>query len=215
MDEADSRPMKIGSLRFSPNAWAKIDYLRRISRANLVLYGISPPSDPLLVTDVVLLKQRCNEASVYLDDHAVEQFVRSQLGAGRRPIEFCRLRIHTCCSPMSTMANSPHEAVERFAGKQGWTVTCTHFANGTHSAVFELSDGYCLSLPVPTAIECNSPFPGSEFSAWKQEYGALVTIAPTAIRTFGRSSPHDPKHTDDGSSDNANGTYRRWRWFPR
>ena len=59
------------SLRFSPYAWGKLIYLRDRGDTEIGGFGLSGADDPLLVIDVLTVKQRCSFVTVAFDDGAV------------------------------------------------------------------------------------------------------------------------------------------------
>src|ERR1043165_8792121 len=59
------------SLRFNPFAWAKLLYLRDRGDTEIGGFGLSAADDPLLVVDIVTVKQRCTPVTVAFDDSAV------------------------------------------------------------------------------------------------------------------------------------------------
>src|SRR6185369_8446210 len=93
--EPASAPRRPTVLRFSPAAWAKLLFLRDAGDCEIGGFGIAQADGLLLVTDVALVKQTCNWASVEFDDESVADFFEDQADAGRRPEEFARLWIHT------------------------------------------------------------------------------------------------------------------------
>src|SRR5688572_26223030 len=75
-------------LRLTPYAWAKLVFLRDRGGTEIGGFGISTSGEPLLLEDVVLVRQRCDWASVAFDDEAVADLFDRQVDAGRRPEEF-------------------------------------------------------------------------------------------------------------------------------
>src|SRR5687767_7606629 len=82
-------------LRLTPYAWAKLLFLRDAGPVEIGGFGISSQDNPLLVHDVRLVAQKCDWASVALDDAAVADFFDQQVDLGRTPEEFARIWVHT------------------------------------------------------------------------------------------------------------------------
>ena len=72
-------------LRFTPYAWAKLLYLRDIGDTEVGMYGITPTEDPMLITDVKLVKQECTCATVELDTEDSGKFIERMLDDGLAP----------------------------------------------------------------------------------------------------------------------------------
>ena len=64
----------VARLRFTAYAWAKLEYLRDLGSTEVGGFGIANAGDPLLITDICLIKQTCSGASVEFDDVDVADF---------------------------------------------------------------------------------------------------------------------------------------------
>ncbi|MEQ8788821.1 MAG: hypothetical protein RIC55_21090, partial [Pirellulaceae bacterium] len=60
-------------------------YLRDCGDTEIGGFGISAAGDPLLVTYLRLVSQRCTPLSVKFDDEAVADFFDEQVDLGRNP----------------------------------------------------------------------------------------------------------------------------------
>ncbi len=77
---ADGLPI----LRFTPTAWAKLNFFCHYGQTEIGGFGITPAEDLLLIQEFVTVKQTTTEVSVNFDDEAVADFFESQVDAGRK-----------------------------------------------------------------------------------------------------------------------------------
>ena len=76
------RRSTLPALRFSPTAWAKLLFLRDYGHTEVGGFGVTAPTDLLLVQDLQLVKQSCSLVHVAFDDEAVANFFDDQVDAG-------------------------------------------------------------------------------------------------------------------------------------
>jgi len=72
-------------LRFTPTAWAKLQFFCHHGETEIGGFGITPAGDLLLIEDFVTVKQTATPVSIAFDDMAVADFFECQVDAGRRP----------------------------------------------------------------------------------------------------------------------------------
>ena len=83
------------SLRFTPYAWAKLQWFCHYGETEIGGFGVTAADAPLLVEDFVTVKQAVSCVSVSFDDEAVADFFDAQVDAGRRPEQFARTWCHS------------------------------------------------------------------------------------------------------------------------
>jgi hypothetical protein len=164
------------SLRFSPYAWAKLIYLRDRAETEIGGFGLSDAADPLLIVDLLTVRQRCTPVTVAFDDGAVADLFDELVDQGVPPERFGRVWIHThpgsCPQPSST----DEDTFLRVFGRTAWAVMAIVACGGATYArlSFHTGPGGCLKIPV--RVDYGQPFDGSDWEAWEQEYVEHVEV---------------------------------------
>ncbi len=170
----DAKPCNF-KLRFSPYAWAKLLYLRDVGDTEVGMYGITSTEDPMLITDVKLVKQKCTSCTVELDTEDSVQFVDRMLDQGLAPWQCQNIWIHThpgnCPEPSGTDEDNfnknfshPHWAIFFILAKGGQTWCEVQF-----------NVGPTCHVVVEHSIIYGGHFQGSDEKAWQTEYEKNVT----------------------------------------
>lgn len=189
-----------GALRFTPYAWAKLQYFCHAGDTEIGGFGLSDPDDPLRVIDLLTVKQSVSSVSVEFDDDAVAELFEDQVDAGRRPEQFARLWCHT--HPGHSPAPSPldEETFERVFGNCDWAVMFILAKGGQTYARLRFRAGPGGEIEIPVAVDYASPFPGSDASAWELEFETHIHPEPPATRCS-RSNASSTSMVDDQLSD--------------
>jgi proteasome lid subunit RPN8/RPN11 len=176
------------TLRFNPWAWAKLSYLRDLGPTEIGGFALTDSGDPLLVTDVRLVRQVAGPASVAFDDTSVADFFDDQIDRGRRPEEFARIWVHTHPSGSARPSSVDEATFERVFGGCDWAVMAIlSRTRETYARVrFAAGPGGSVELPLEVAFEAE--FCGSDHAAWRAEYEACVQQEP---RTLGAEREFD------------------------
>ena len=103
------------SLRFTPYAWAKLQWFCHRGETEIGGFGVTAADDPLLVEDFVTVKQMVSCVSVSFDDEAVADFFEAQVDAGRRPEQFARAWCHTHPGESPTPSGTDEETFPGFS----------------------------------------------------------------------------------------------------
>ena len=181
------RPPQHPRLRLTPYAWAKLLYWRDAGPTEIGGLGISAPGDPLLLTDIRLVRQRCDWASVQFDDGAVADYFDEQVDAGRRPEEFGRVWVHTHPGESPSPSATDKETFGRVFGACQWAVMFILAQGGQSYARLTFGVGPGGSGDVPVEVDYESEFPASERGAWEAEYAACVERAEPSAEVMLRS----------------------------
>ena len=171
-------------LRFTPTAWAKLQYLCHAGATEIGGFGITAADDPLLVEEFVTVDQCCSEVTVRFDDAAVADFFETQVDLGRKPEQFARIWLHTHPGSSPTPSGTDEQTFMRVFGKCDWAVMfILAQTNKTYARLrFNVGPGGDLNLPVQ--VDYSQPFAASDHAAWLQKYQQHVTV-----ETF-TSGPH-------------------------
>lgn len=183
---------RLPQLRFTPYAWAKLIYLRDLGDTEIGGFGVATPDDPLLVTDIRLVRQRCDWARVELDDAAVAELFDDLVDEGRRPEEFGRIWIHTHPGSSAAPSGTDEATFRRAFGRCDWAVMMILARGGATYARLSMSAGPGLAVAIETAVEFTTEFPAADSDAWTAEYRAcILPAAETGERPF-EQEPVDP-----------------------
>ena len=163
------------SLRFSPTAWAKLVFLRDITDNEVGGFGITEPDDLLLVTDVVLVKQKVTCVSVSFDDDAVANFFEDQVEAGRKPEQFARVWIHTHPGNSPQPSCTDESTFERVFGSCDWSIMTIVAQGGSTFARLRFNAGPSGEVELPVCIDYNCEYDASDLEVWQQQYLGNVT----------------------------------------
>jgi len=162
-------------LRFTPHSWAKMLYFRDIGPTEVGGYGICETEDPLLVTDICLIKQECTPCTIDFDKQDMADFMEKMTDKGLSPWMHQNIFWHThpgnCAKPSGTDEQNfdkafshPHWAIFFILAKQGDTYARLRYNVGPGTEV--LLD-YCVDYSIP--------FVGSNHQEWDKEYKDKVT----------------------------------------
>src|SRR5262249_38969845 len=109
-------------LRLTAYAWAKLLTLRDLGETEVGGFGVSRPSDLLLVEDIQLVRQLCTPVTVQFDDQAVADYFDGQVDAGRTPEEFGRIWVHSHPGDSPFPSSTDEDTFERCFGSTDWAV---------------------------------------------------------------------------------------------
>ena len=190
-------------LRFTPTAWAKLQFFCRAGDTEIGGFGITESEDLLLVTDFVTVRQRVSCVTVAFDDDAVADFFDAQVDAGRQPEQFGRLWIHTHPGKSPTPSMTDEATFQRVFGSCDWAVMAIIAKGGQTYARLRFNVGPGGHVMIPMAVDYEVPFAGSDHDAWAEEYLANIQPEPlTLANPLGktRSSRRD-NHVPQGESE--------------
>lgn len=168
-------------LRWSPYSWAKLLYLRDIGPTEVGGYGLTETDDPLLITDIVLVKQECTSATLEFDTKDSMEFVEKMTDRGLSPFQHSNIFWH------SHPGNCPNPSI---IDENNFN---TNFSHPDWAIFFIIARGgatYCrvrhnigpgIEVTIPTEVDYSIPFPASDKIAWEAEYKDKVTETKSFI----------------------------------
>ena len=157
-------------LRFTPPAWSKLLSWGDRGTLELCVFGITLADDPLLVTEVRLVRQFCTADSLIVDDEALAEFFDEQVDLGRRPAQFARVWIRIGAAGRSAPSRLDEETCARCFGRTDWMVWCRLGRGGPASARLRFHVGPGGSLRLPVKVDFRFPFAASAVPEWEREY---------------------------------------------
>ena len=158
------------TLRFSPYAWAKLIYLRDRGETEIGGFGLSDAVDPLLIVDVLTIKQRCTPVTVAFDDAAVADLFDELVDQGVHPQRFGRVWIHTHPGACPLPSSIDEATFRRVFGRADWAVMAIVARDGASYARLAFHVGPGGSLRIPVRVDYGRSFEGADWEAWEQEY---------------------------------------------
>ena len=147
------------SLRFSPYAWAKLLFLRDRGETEIGGFGLSAEDDPLLVVDILTVRQRCTPITVAFDDRAVADLFDDLVDEGLTPERFARSDSYhpgSCPFPSST----DETTFRRVFGRNDWSVMAIVAQNDATYARLSFHAGPGGALEIPVRVDYGQPFDG-------------------------------------------------------
>jgi len=110
-------------LRFSYDAWQKLQYIKQKSTTEVSGFGITDPDDPLYITDFKLIKQNSTSATTDMTKEGIAEFDdKYGYELGLLPVNMMRVWIHTHPSFSATPSNTDEETFNEVFGKCNWAV---------------------------------------------------------------------------------------------
>ena len=160
-------------MRFSPNAWAKLLFLRDYGETEVGGFGVTDSDDLLFVREFDLVEQLCTEVTVSFTDEAVADFFDRQVDLGRQPEQFARIWVHTHPGDDPHPSITDEETFERVFGDCDWAVMAIVARRGEAYARLHWRQAE-LTVPLEMTVDYSRPFEGTDFAAWETEYQECV-----------------------------------------
>ena len=166
-------------LRFTPYAYAKIQYMRDKGDTEVAGYGICE-RDPLLITDFRMVKQECSAAFVEMDGESFLDVMEEYAAKGLKMEQVGRIWIHTHPGNSAKPSGTDEKTFKDLWGNCSWSVMAI-LANGgdTYARLQyqtkppEFLGFKSLATEILTwAIDYSEDFQASDKEAWDAEYQA-------------------------------------------
>lgn len=180
------------SLRFSPPAWAKLLYLRDRGETEIGGFGLSAADDPLLVVDILVVKQRCTAITVAFDDASVADLF-DDLVDEAVALERCgRIWIHTHPGGCPLPSSTDEATFRRVFGRTDWSVMAIVARSDASYARLSFHTGPGGALKIPVCVDYGRPFDGTDWEAWECEYEENVVAEMFPAASKGGGMQADP-----------------------
>jgi hypothetical protein len=183
----------------TPYAWSKLLRLRDLGDTEVGGFGITSPSDLLLIEDFCLVEQRCTPMSVEFADESVADYFDQQVDEGRVPEQFARIWVHTHPGDSPHPSHTDEATFERCFGGSDWALMFILARGGDTYARLRFNTGPGGEVLLPVEVDYSRPFPCSDWGAWDAEYAAMVTEIEWPPMPFGhRLALSHTRASDDG-----------------
>lgn len=163
-------------LRFTPWSWAKLLHLRDAGPTEIGGFGLTKTADPTLITDICLVKQRCNPLHVAFQDEAVADFFDEQVDNGLRPDQFARIWIHTHPGTSPQPSGTDEETFARVFGSCDWAVMFIIARGGATYARLRFNAGPGGEIEITSEVDFTAQFPAADRYAWQMDYALCVSV---------------------------------------
>jgi proteasome lid subunit RPN8/RPN11 len=162
-------------LRFTPNVWTQILHYRDSGDTEVAFKGITGTDDPLLVTDLGKIKQKCSVATFEFDEEDLQRFYEECEDKGLMPWQYQNVLIHThpgsCPLPsyvdeanFDTNYSHCHWAVFFILAKEGQTYCRIRYNVGPGTEVL-----------IDSEVDFKQPYDGTDFNEWSEDFKDKVT----------------------------------------
>lgn len=162
-------------LRFTPYAWAKLLYFRDAGDTEVGMYGITPTENPMLITDVRLVKQECSVATVELDTEDSGKFVEKMLDEGLAPWQCQNIWIHTHPGNCPEPSGTDEENFKKNFSHPHWAVFFILADGGQTWCEVQFNVGPTCRVSCEHSVIYEGSFQGTNKKAWQEEYEKNVT----------------------------------------
>jgi hypothetical protein len=149
-------------------------FLRDTGPTEVGAFGISSPSDLLLVEDLVLLQQDCTEVTVRFDDGSVADHFDRQVDLGRTPEQVGRIWIHTHPGSCPLPSRTDETTFSRCFGSSDWAILFILARGGKSYARIRFTAGPGGEMELAVGIACEGPFPAADTATWVRGYQECV-----------------------------------------
>ena len=183
-------------LRFSPTAWAKLQFFRDMTDNEVGGFGITQADDLLFITDVVLVKQKVTAVSVSFEDDSVADLFEDQVEAGRKPEQFARIWLHTHPGDSPDPSMTDESTFARVFGGCDWAVMFIVGRNSNTYAILRFNVGPGGEVKIPVCIDYNCQFEAADFELWKQQYLANA-VEDTTFSLIGKPKTKSKEQKGD------------------
>lgn len=168
------------TLRFTPTAWAKLQFFCHRGDTEIGGFAITAADDLLRVEDFVTVHQTTGVASVSFDDAAVADLFETQVDAGRKPEQFARIWLHTHPGDSATPSLTDEDTFERVFGFCDWAIMFVLARGGNTYARLRFNVGPGGGDLIPAVVDYLASFGAADHAAWEAEY--LANIVPDLER---------------------------------
>lgn len=172
----NTRQLHQPPLRFTPYAWAKLIFLRDAGDTEVGGFGITSKEDPLLVSDIAMVPQKCTSTTIKFDDDGLSNHIEEMYDQGVEPEQCMRIWIHTHPGDSPTPSTTDEDTFIRVFGKCNWAVMFILAKGGDTYARSSFSAGAGGEFEIDTLIEWDCEFDAADHESWSVEYLENVTI---------------------------------------
>lgn len=172
------------TLRFTAYAYAKLLWLRDRGDTEIAGYATTETNNPLLITDLRLIKQKCTSVTFDLDPGDLAEDVERTLDMGLMPWQANNILWHTHppgCNPTPSLTDEEN-FVKAFSHPD-WAVMLIIAKNGSTYCRLKINTAPGVEKLLKVEVDWTIPFGESNAEAWNAEYKDKVTVEKTLRMT--------------------------------
>jgi hypothetical protein len=197
-------------LQFAPAAWIKLQRLCHLGNTEVGGFGVVLDPSELVVSEFVIVKQRCSPVSVAFDDEAVAGYFNTMVDRGLSPQQFARIWLHTHPGEGAQPSGVDDETFERAFGGCDWSVMFILARGGQVYTRLRFGTGPGGELEIPFAVRWDLPLGEVDEASWRAEYKSNVVEEPLpqvgAVAERGQRFDLFDTGSDDDDSDAPGGS---------
>jgi hypothetical protein len=136
-----------------PAAFLKLTFLCHAASTEVGGFGLSSAADPLILEDVLIVRQRTSVVSVAFDDEAVADLVDRMVDAGVAPCRCSRIWVHTHPADSASPSHTDEQTFARSFGGQDWSVMLILARGGAFYARLQMTHGLKAAVEIPVSVD--------------------------------------------------------------
>ena len=162
------RPLSRPRLLLRPAAFMKLTYLCQAAGTEVGGFGLSSEADPLVLEDILLVRQECTAVTVVFDDEAVADLIDTMADQGLPPSRCGRVWVHTHPGSSAHPSGTDERTFARCFGGADFSVMLILARGGEWYSRLQLTG------PVKTAVEIPVELDWAGLPAWLHTQGATL-----------------------------------------
>ena len=162
-------------LRFTPYAWAKLVWMMNRGSTEVAGYGVTATKDPLLITDFVLIKQKCTSVSFDLDQNDIAEYVERMTDNGLPAWAYMNILCHSHPGNDPSPSGVDEDNFEEAFSHPHWAIMFIIAKNGETYCRIKTNVGPGVTKELNVTIDYGETFPGTDIKSWNEEYKSNVT----------------------------------------
>ena len=162
------RPLTRPRLLLRPAAFMKLTYLCQAAGTEVGGFGLSSEADPLVLEDILLVRQECTAVTVVFDDEAVADLIDTMADQGVPPSRCGRVWVHTHPGSSAHPSGTDERTFARCFGGADFSVMLILARGGEWYARLQLTG------PVKTAVEIPVELDWAGLPMWLHTQGATL-----------------------------------------
>lgn len=163
-------------LKFTPYAWAKLRYMRDKGESEVGGFGITPTEDPMLITDIKMVPQKCTMATVDIEGRDISDFVNNMMDIGLAPWQCSNIWIHTHPGNSAKPSGIDENNFDKSFSHPHWAIFYILAKDGEEYCRIRFNVGPGLEFEINAVIDYDHEFPASDPKAWDKEYCDNIVI---------------------------------------
>lgn len=185
-------PSVKNQLRFTPYAWAKLNWFCHHGSTEIGGFGITEKDDLLLVKDFITVKQDCSITHVDFNDESVADFFDDMVDEELQPFQFARIWLHTHPGAGASPSVTDEATLCRVFSKADYAIMFILARGGeTYTRLTYYKDPSVV-VTLAALVDYTQEFPASDLVGWKEEYDDNIQtykhVPQQSLGTYGRKA---------------------------